>query len=421
MLVGSVILGSRVRINDLPRTISSPGAILAAAPIAAIGSTLQATTYYIVLTFLNNFGETIATTEASVTLAANQGIQITAPLTANWLPGATSVKAYFGLLSGQENQWQSSTVVPFTISTPGNPGVPPTRNTSFYPDADGQRVSAYTIYQWLNESLDIATNICGGIPDMTAMATINTQTMYQLIGTWGKFDHGWVDGYIITLGGRNTLFYRNVVPGVVRIGVLQQVSNKFIIELQPQPNRSGGVTTSIGSIGLTDTTIPLTSTAGYLLPFGLAIIGNPPDPSLCEVISFSAMSGGILTGVIRGMGGTVQQAWPAGTTVTEGNIRLAGLRSFVAPNYAPGNSLLTLAVPSGWSVALMDFIVSRYREAEGNIQEANRLMQSFTQTMKSTLAGNKLVAGPRQIALPGEGGMDTVPGLGGIGGGVILP
>src|SRR5258708_3788115 len=301
MLVGSVILGSRVRINDLPRTISSPGAILAAAPIAAIGSTLQATTYYIVLTFLNNFGETIATTEASVTLAANQGIQITAPLTANWLPGATSVKAYFGLLSGQENQWQSSTVVPFTISTPGNPGVPPTRNTSFYPDADGQRVSAYTIYQWLNESLDIATNICGGIPDMTAMATINTQTMYQLIGTWGKFDHGWVDGYIITLGGRNTLFYRNVVPGVVRIGVLQQVSNKFIIELQPQPNRSAGVTTSIGSIGLTDTTIPLTSTARYLLPFGLAIIGNPPDPSLCDAISSSAMSEGILTRVIRVM------------------------------------------------------------------------------------------------------------------------
>lgn len=420
MLVGNIITGARVRINDLPRTIAAPGSILTATAVASPGSTLPTGTYFVVLTFTNPFGETIASNEVSVVIAANQGIQVNTPVTANFNPGASGIKVYFGLASGQENQWQSSTISPFIISSPGNPGVPPTRNTSYYPDADGQRVSAFTIYDWLNKALDIATNITGGIPDMTCMNTVNTTTMYQLIGTWNKFDHGWWDGYIITLGGRDILFYRNVVPGVVATAVLQQVSNKFIVELQPQPNRSGGVTTSIGAIGINDISIPLTSTAGFLLPFGMALIGNPPDPTQCEVISFSSISAGVLNGVVRGMGGTVQQAWAGGVQVAEGNLRLSGLRSFVAPNFAPGNSLSTLPVPSGWSMPLEDFIVSRYREATNNIPEANRLMAQFKATIKESLMGNKLVAGPRQVGLPGAGGLDTYPSRG-LGGNIIIP
>jgi len=419
MLVGDLIIGCRERINDLPRTLSSPSSLLTAAVVAAVGSTLPVSnSYNIKATFVNQWGETLSTNEIiGLNVGVNQGIQITAPAIAT-VAGATAIRVYYGILT--ENQWVQSMVIPFTISAPGNPGVPPTRNSSFYPDIDGQRVNAYSLYRWLNQALDIATNIADGIPDMTALATVNTQTMYQVIGQWAKFDHGWWDGYQIQLGGRDILFYRNVVPGVVATGILQQISDRVIIELQPQPNRSGGVTTSPGAINIADTTLTLTDVSGFKLSFGMAIIGVPPDPSLCEVVSFSTISGANLTGVIRGMGGTVQRAWPAGVAVAEGNLRLSGRRSFVAPNYLPGDSLRTLSVPSGWPDPLMDYMVSRFREAEGNVNEANRLMTAFTKRIKDELMGNALVAGPRQVGLPGSGGLDTVPSRG-LGGNIILP
>lgn len=228
-LVGDVILGARVRINDLPRAIpAAPIVTITTAIVTPTGATLPAGSYYIVLTFLNNWGETLASSEVGpIAITAGQGIQIA---TVSPLPaGTTSVKAYYGTVSTQENQFVQSSSIPFTISAPGIAGVPPTRNTTYYPDADGQRVSAFTLYQWLNKALDRASVLSNGIPDMTCLATVLNQTMYELIGRWAYFDHGWWDGYQITLGGRDTLFYRNVVPGVVRVGVLQQIYNSVII------------------------------------------------------------------------------------------------------------------------------------------------------------------------------------------------
>lgn len=414
MLVGDIILGARVRINDLPRTIAAPtGLTISAAP--GIGATLPAGTYYAKGTFFNQWGETIATSEfGPFVLAPGDGLTVSG----SFIPGATGIKVYYGIGQGAENQWYSIiTSLPLSFGAPGQAGIPPTRNTSFYPDVDGQRVSAYTLYQWLNDALDMATNICDGIPDMTGLATINTQGMYEIIGQWSHFDHGWWDGYQIKLTGRDILFYRNVVPGFVSVGVLQQISNRIILELQPQPNRSGATTTASNTIALTDKTIQLTDVSGFKLPFGMAVIGTPPDPSMCEVVSFSTINGSTLTGVVRGMGGTVQQAWQTGTPVAEGNLRLSGRRSFVAPDYVPGMAISTLSVPSGWSKPLQDFMVSRFREAEGNVQEANRLMQAFEQTIRSTLMGNSLVAGPRQVG--GSDGLDVWPTRGPFG--VIVP
>jgi hypothetical protein len=418
MLVGDIILASRVRINDLPRTIASPTGSPLTATNVAVASTLQATTYFVVLTYTNQWGETIATNEVSVTLGANQSIQIQTPLTANFIPGAAGVKAYFGLAAGQENQWQSSTVVPFNISAPGNPGVPPTRNTSFYPDADGQRVSAYTIYSWLNEALEMASKISNGIPDMTGLPTVNGNSSYIIPGLWHKLDHGWWDGYIFTLAGKDSLFYRNVVPGVPSFGVVQQVADRIVIELQPQPNRSGGITTIANAVLATDTSIVLTDVSGFKLPFGMAQLGQNP----IEIISFSTLSGTTLGGCIRGLGGSIPAAYAGGGTVyaAEANLRLTGLRVFNSPNYTVGNQSTYLPVPAGWRSALQDYIIAKFREAEGNIQECNRLEQKFTNTILSVLKGNKLVAGPRQCGFPGSGSLDTYPSAG-SGGRIIVP
>lgn len=424
MLVGNLILGARVRINDLPRTLSAPAVTLAATVTANPGANFPLGAYYVKMTFLNQWGETTATNEIGplIITTVNESIIITAPTVANFIPGSISAKVYIGTSPNGENAWiaiPSTANFPFIIEGPLLPGVPPTRNTSFYPDVDGQRVSVYTLYQWLNDALDIATNISNGIPDMTCLNTINNQTMYEIIGTWNKFDHGWWNGYLITLGGRDQLFYRNLVPGVTALGVLQQVSNRVIIELQPQVDQSGGSSTAAAIIGISDQVIQLASPASYILPLGMCVIGVPPDPSTCEVIAYSQIAGNNLTGIMRGMGGTTQRAWPIGTPVNEGNLRLSGLRSFISPNYAPGDAAKTISIPSGWSMPISDFMVARYRESEGNAQEANRLMTAFKATIKESLAGNALVAGPRQVGQSGSGQIDTWPSAGGFG--IIVP
>lgn len=419
MVVGDIILASRVRINDLPRTLAATGSTLSTSAVAVLGSTLPAATYFVVLTYINQWGETIASGgESTVIIGANQGIQINTPITVNFIPGATAVKVYYGLNSGLENQWLSSTVAPFIISTPGNPGVPPTRNTSFYPDADGQRVSAYTIYSWLNEALEMASRVSGGIPDMTGLPTVAGNSSYVIPGLWNKLDHGWWDGYTFTLAGKDSLFYRNVVPGVPSMGVVQQVADRIVIELQPQPNRSAGITTIAGVVAATDTAITLTDISGFKLSFGMAQLGQNPT----EIISFSSMNGNTLIGCIRGLGGSIPAAYAGGGTIyaAEANLRISGLRTFNSPAYNVGNQATYLPIPGGWRSALIDFIVSKYREAEGNVQEAQRLSQSFTQTIKDILKGNKLVAGPRQVGFPGAGSLDTYPSAG-SGGRIIVP
>ena len=407
---------------DLPRGLLLPSGIVIAASVVAGVNTLPLGSYYIKACFFNQWGQTLATQEAGPFVIADAAhvIQITGPIISA-VPSAIGINFYYGVSPGGENQFLSTATLPFTISAPGNPGVVPTRNTSFYPDIDGQRISAFSIYRWLNEALEQASKVCGGIPDMTGLPTINTQTMYQVPGLWNKFDHGWWDGYIIELAGKDSLFYRNVVPGVTRVGVLQQVADKIIMELQPQPNRSGAATTIAAGmpVAATDTVINLTSTANFKLPFAMGMLGGPP-PAPYEIIAFSLVSGGQLTGCQRGMGGTQPAAWPDGSAAFECNLRLSGLRVFTNPTYFPGMGALNLPVPSGWRAPLIEYIVGKFREAQGNLQEARIKMTNFNTMLQASMLGNKLVAGPRQVGAPGDSALDTYPSAG-LGGRLIIP
>jgi hypothetical protein len=407
LLVGDIIIGARELFPDLPRGLAIPSNIVITAAQTAVPSSLPPGQYYLIFCFTNQWGQTLGTAEAGpVTVDAAHSILVSGPLISA-CPGATGANVYYGPGSGGECQFISITSLPVTISAPGIPAIPPTRNTSFYPDADGQRVSAYTVYRWLNTALEQASKIVGGIPDMTGIPTINEQAMYQIPGLWTKIDHGWWDGYAIALGGRDTLFYRNVVPGVVRIGVLQQAADKIIVELQPQPDRSGEVTTLANPALATDTTLTLTDVSGFKLPFGMLLLGALG--SSYEVCAFSTISGNVLGGVQRGLGGTVPQAWNAGLTASEANLRLAGLRIFNNPTYTVGMGALSLPIPAGWRDPLIDYLVGRFREATNNLQEYRSKMQSFERALKDYARGNKLVAGPRQIGTPGSGGLDTWP------------
>lgn len=389
MLVGDIITASRALMPDVPRTLSAPAG-LAAAVVAAGGSTLPAGTYSCVFTWTNNWGETTASAAvAGLVVGAGQGIQVTAPLfTTN--PSATGCRVYFALTGQPYTQFQAASALSMTISTPGTPGTPPVRNTSFYPDSDGSFLSAYTIFDWLNDALTVAAYVCKGIPDVSGVQMNSGQGFYTMPGIWDKLENCWYDGYPVAFDARSGAFYRNKLSGIVFVGILQVNGDRQILELQPQPSRSGGNTTLSAGITATDTTIPLTDTSQMGLALGMVQVGT-------EVISYGSISGGSLIGCSRGLGGTQQTAWPIATTVKELNFRFGGLRLNQQVSYRPGDSLITLQVPPGWKPALIDYLVSKFREAEQNSQGAGESLKKFTSFLKEYMKGTRQTAGPRQL------------------------
>jgi hypothetical protein len=389
VLVGDAIISARALMPDLPRTLPPPSG-LTVGVVAAIGSTLPAGVYSLLFTFTNIWGETPPSAiVAGLNIGVNQGIQITAPLF-NTNPAATGCRVYFALPGQPYVQYQRSTVIPFTISSPGLPGTPPTRNTSFYPDSDGPMVSAYTLYDWLNDGLTVAAHVAHGIPDMSGIQMVSGTGMYIFPGMWDKLENIWYDGFPVAFDARSGAFYRNTLSGITFIGILQTNSDRQVMELQPQPSRSGGNTTLSASIGITDVTIPLAAIGNIGLPLGMAQIGD-------EIVTYSSFNGGNLVGCVRGMGGTQQAAWAGGTAVKELNFRFGGLRLNQQVRYSPGDSMITLQVPPGWKPALVDYLVGKFREAEQNSQGAGESLKKFTAFVKDYTRGTKQTAGPRQV------------------------
>lgn len=409
MLVGDVITSARVLVSDLPRATPSPTG-LAVGPTLAT-STLPSGTYNVVFTFTNPWGETLPTAPQSVVITPGNAIQVTAPLFSNF-PNATGCRAYFALQGQPYVQYKAGTSLPLIISAPGSPGSPPTRNTSFFPDSDGPLVSAWTIFDWLNDALLTASLVCKGIPDMSGLQLVSTQGMYVMPGMWDKFENCWYDGFPVAFDARSGAFYRNTLSGITFVAILQTNSDRQIMEFQPQPSRSGGNTTLSADIGITDTSIPLTSTGAIGLPLGMLQIGT-------ETISYSNLNGGAAQGCVRGMGGTQQAAWPMGTPVKELNFRFGGLRLNQQIRYQPGDSGVTLQVPPGFKQPLVDYLLSKFKEGTQDDQGAGRSLQKFTSFLKDYVKGTKQTAGPRQVGAVTPAG-DGYPSAS-SGGRIIVP
>jgi hypothetical protein len=305
-------------------------------------------------------------------------------------PTATGWNIYIGLSGQPLNQQYSSPSIPCLINSSGNPGTPPVKNTAFYPDSDGNFVSAYTIYRWLNEALEMASMITEGIPDTSGVQAIAGQGQYILPGNWKKLFHIWYNGFPVAWAGSQDMFYRNKLEGISFLALVQQNADKMVFELQPQCDRTGGSTVLLSPVAPTDTVINIVSGATFYLCLGLAQIGS-------EIIAYSNINGTTLTGCSRGMGGTVPSSWPAGTIVNECNIRINGQRVFNSPEFFPGMSSATLSVPPGWKRPLVDYMLSKVREGEQSAADMEKKLAQFTSMIKSAVKGNELVSGPRQV------------------------
>ena len=418
-LVGDLIMGVREMATDPPSYLPAPTNV-------AISASASGINVYVVVTQLSPWGESIPCTERNTSMA----LSATLTVTGNCSFASTGIKVYLSIVaSGAEDRYYLYTPaggigafsISFSLSSALVIGYPPARSSAALPDTDGTALSAASLYRWINEGLDAATALTDGIRDITGIPSTGGQAQYQVIGNWRKMSNGFYDGYPFGFGNKFDVFRHNNVTGIVGVMVMNQDSQVQQVEVWPQASRTAGTGTLTSAITSTATTLTYTPGAtSFVLGFGLALLGPyPSDPSQCELVYYSGTgTGSQLTPLNRGIGGTIPQAWPLGTQVTELNIYMSGIR--YPMHYTQGQSATVLQLPPEWIDALRIYLESRFKKAEQDVDGAQKLLKEFENKCTS-IKGNRQVMGPRQIQAGQGSGVQIVAGAGGYFGGVILP
>ena len=417
MLVGDLCIDIREAVTDLPQVLPTPTAQLVAGVVAAVGSTLPAGNYFLNYTFRTPWGETLPGAESAAVgpVGVNQGIQVTVPTALP--PSASVVRVYFTLaggVAGSEQQFVESAVLPFTISAPGAAGVVPGSNSAYLPDMDGDAINASSMFRWINRSLELASQVCGGLLDYSGIGSISGQPQYIIPGEWKRISACWYDGYPLDMDDSQNYFRRNAITASVLSSVaLSLFTDRMMFEVWPQPARTAAQTTLTNPLALTDTQAVLTSTAGFLLTNGFAQIGT-------EIVSYSGIVGNTLKNLVRGLSGTTVALAPAGTAANELNHFWQGWRMY-APVFKPGDSLVSLPLPVGWGSLLFKYGLGRAKLAEQNVGDYSKLEDDFIKKLSEWYKMNRVVIGPKQVSggWAPENTLQTTGG--GEGGGWVIP
>jgi hypothetical protein len=414
-LLGDIIFSVRNKIPDLPQVTLPPPAANASL-VSVAGSTLPTGTYNVIVTQRNPWGETLYSAEITgLTVPAGVGIQVTSTL----LPGAVAIRAYLTLpngADGSEIQFVESTTSPFVISTPlTGYGTPPTRSTAYLLDSDGPTFGASTLYSWLNEGLAEFSRSIGGILDYAGVPTQAGQPMYVCPGEWLSISDVWYDGYWVQGGKRAEFFRRNAVTSSILTRVTVSVTtNQQVIEVNYQPDRTAGVTQTTAAMATNaDTSVAIANSGFSYLPFGFAQFSGP---SGTEIVAFSSLVNGVMSGLIRSLGASQAQVWPLGTTVTELSLFWCGKRMF-GVKYSPGQASTVLQAPAGWAAILPLWMLAQAKKAEQDVDGAMKLEKQFFDAAQQWYLSNKGVT--KFVQVGGSGGMFTFDQS--VAGGVIIP
>ncbi len=392
--VGQAIINARQVVPDMPQTL--PATTASAVAVSFGGFTLPAGTYAVMVTQLNDYGETIAAGETTgINVGANGGIQITSALQ----PSAKRIRAYLTLpggAPGTEQQFTESTVSPFTVSAPPlNAGVPPQLNKAFLPDTDGGLISATAMFGWINDGLKMLSRMAGGLLDYAGLQSQINNPLYVLQQTWIEITSLWYDGWWMKGGDRGQFFRRNTITSSILSSASVSVyNNQMVLEVYPQPARTGAATTLANPMSSTDTSATLTSTSGFVLPFGFVYIDG-------ETMAYGAINGNQLTGLIRGLGGSGAVAHLAATPALELNLFWSGKRQ-IDPSFAPGSSASVLPVPNGWGILLAQYAAGRAKNIEHDGQYWKQLNDDIKASIKDWGRTEKGIVRRRQVGGDGS-------------------
>lgn len=401
MLVGDRIIAVRRLIPDPPPTLPAPTIVAQLA--MNTGGTLTAGAYYLVVTQRNLYGETIASNEVGPLTVTTSTGQI--QFESAFLPGAVAIRAYLTLpggASGSEIAWTEFLFSAFPVaaaitSFPTNAGVPPERSSAFLPDSDGKQYSAAAMFEWLNLGLNRLSFAVGGLLNYGGCQSIAGQPLYVMPGgQWLSVSDLWYGGYWMQGGNRANFFRRNAVTSdVLQSLTISVQTDKQVMEVSYQPDRTSVLTQTQGAIGTTDTGVAIANT-GFLLPFGFAAFGVSPS---IEFVSYASLANGVMSGMVRGMGNTVPQNWPIGTIVTEMGFFWNG-RCVFTTQYFAGQSSLSIPVPSGWETILDTYMLAQAKKAEQDLQGWEQLEKDAFQRASEWMLGNKGVAQRIQVGEP---------------------
>jgi len=444
-LTGDIIQGFRELAPDPSQTLQPPTFTATVdltsypPPGGGLGFSFgDGTIVYVKATQLTPWGETASLAEQTVT---HSGSNFNISVVIHTSVIATSARGYYSINAGQEDEFYevafpafggySITVNfnPVTLSiqrqTGNQSAMVPTISRAYNPDSDGNVCSAMLVYRWLNEGLKLAGQITGGIRDVTGLPAQNGQANYQIVGQWTKFDNNFFDGYPFPGGGKAEVFRHSNVRGLSGVGTCNMSADRQFVECWPQPNRTGGSTTMTYGCSATDTGIIVNGNTGWLLGFGLALIGTYPPTAVtgsgsCELVYYSSLSSSAFTQIQRGMGGTYPQTWPINTQIQECNIYFTGLRFPML--YQRGQSGFTFTNPPAYEDIIRTYMIHRFRAFEQDTQASQAEFERF-RVLCEAVKNSRQPLGPRRIQAElygGGSGVQTVVGAGSIFGGVIL-
>jgi len=364
-LVGDVIVRCRTAAGDPPQTIAQPFApALTIGGVGALNGVI-----FGVLTWLNNFGETVGSTEVSISGLANNAIT----LTSNPPVGATSGRFYYSTFSGREEHFATlgvtGTDVVGTVGQAQLPGVPPYKPSAYYPDSDGDQISAYEMYRWLNAGLTEMGRLTGGILDQTGVAMPGGNAEVIIPGWWLSIKYVWHNGWLTLAENQSYTWRQSPVGGIPGIVTLWRNGASQVLGTWPQPSAGPATTSLTAPMLATDATAVVVSNSGFIAP-GMCLIDN-------EQMSYS--NGGTdsttLGGLTRGYAGTVPAAHAIGATVTQLILLLLGRRMPVIQNVGDAN--VTLDLPRDWDQVLDDYIMSRFAMVAGDKPNSMALLSQF--------------------------------------------
>ncbi len=372
--VGHAIISARALAQD-PCLLVQPPSSGSFSLAASTTGTLAAGTWYVALTWSNQWGETTAY-ELSLTTTSTGGIAVTIPA----IPPNCQANVYWGQYSQNETNVERNVTSPYNIASNANGyTLLPLQNTAWLPDTDGVQFSAASFYRWMNEGLDELCRMTGGILDRAGFPTTAGMGQVELPVYWSKITNVWYDGWPIVLDYRKNMFYYNAIAGIPSICTMNHVAGRLIMEMWPQALRTANNTTLSQPLGTTDTTINVVNTNPTadtnVVNIGCVMIHDPAQNRFPEWCYFNNQTGTTYTNVTRGIGGSKRQTWNIGTPVYEGNFMVAGYR--LARHCFPGDSTDTLDAPPNWETALTDFILYRFKQGIQSLAEAKELQGSF--------------------------------------------
>lgn len=373
----------------LPAPISPAGT-------TAAGGSLTGTIYW-VTTWFTPWGESLPSPEQTTPMGTNGTLIITNTA----VPGATKMRAYFGISSGNEAQYQdvdfqlanilpgATATITIASSLIAGASLPPRKPSSFLPDSDGGFVSSSLAFTWLNQALRQMVVQLGGIRDISGVAWPSNAAWAALTNRWTEIENMWWQGWWQVVGTQAGVWLHSSIQSVP--GYMSEWSNagQDIVGLWPQPGQGPATSTLSSNIDAVTTTLPVTATATFTTP-GLIQIDN----ELILISSPNQTNTGFVA-CLRGVSGTVAATHTATTLVTQLIAMFTGSR--LAPDFSPGTSYALLQLPAGWDVPLDRYMLARYREKEQDGRAAAQLDQEFTAAVEALRSSKDAVPKNRQI------------------------